>query len=330
MAASSSEDSNVMLWVKPKRGHTEVYEFKPLPFTGDYYEMTIANKVASGTYGTVYLGSSKEFKKGIQVGEAKQVAIKMIDTREFDREMSASLRNEISILRRISKKDICQQYLLCVDYIGYGDGILDGFVYIVSEYIDGSELYDIMQTPSFNEENAIRAICNLLNAVSILHNMDIAHRDIKLENIMYNKSTNTYKLIDYGFACLEDDCTGRVGTPYSGAPEIFADRTINDYKKTDIWATGIILFALTVIIYGKLEYFLKYRQFVADVQNGEKDRNHLEGELIKHLTNLKNIVGSEFVNKIVPIITNMVKTKPSERWSINKIVTEVRDMCSGS
>lgn len=40
----------------------------------------------------------------------------------------------------------------------------------------------------------------MLEALKILEKLDIVHRDIKTDNIMYDKSTNTFKLIDFGLA----------------------------------------------------------------------------------------------------------------------------------
>lgn len=327
--AAHSEKSNTKLQVTHKMGHTQVYEFKPLPFRGDYYEVTIISRLASGNFGTVYLGTSKEFKGGKRVDEIKQVAIKMINISNFTNEERNNLNNEINILHRISNKDICQKYLLCIDYVGYGIETLSSFIYIISEYINGNELSDRIRSPLFSSEDAINAICNLLNAVSILHKMDIVHRDIKLENIMYNRSTQTYKLLDYGLACLIPSCKGWVGTPYTAAPEGFIHEIISDYKKLDIWSTGIILFILISKIYNKYEYFIYYRDFVGDVMDRLKKPRELEGEVVKYLTNLTNEVDSELARKIIPIIMNMVKTNAAERWTIDKVINEIKDICVG-
>lgn len=78
-----------------------------------------------------------------------------------------------------------------------------------------------------------------------LHERHITHRDIKLENIIIDKRDHI-KLIDFGFCCHSPpDQKLRVfcGTPSYMCPEIVQRR---DYfgPPTDIWATGILFFAM--------------------------------------------------------------------------------------
>jgi len=58
-----------------------------------------------------------------------------------------------------------------------------------------------------------------------LHEKDIVHRDLKLENLLFSSKDPrdlTIKLIDFGFACkLKDDSMTHVlGSPFYMAPEI--------------------------------------------------------------------------------------------------------------
>lgn len=64
-----------------------------------------------------------------------------------------------------------------------------------------------------------------------MHKLNIAHRDIKSENVVFSKSTisedfskTQFKLIDFGLAKLsvnnESGITQFVGTPFYIAPEI--------------------------------------------------------------------------------------------------------------
>lgn len=81
-------------------------------------------------------------------------------------------------------------------------------------------------------------------AVDLLEKCQISHRDIKLENITYG--SGIIKLLDFGFAVhsskpLKNTC----GTLMYMAPEIF-DRSKEFIGfPTDIWACGVVLYAIS-------------------------------------------------------------------------------------
>lgn len=77
-----------------------------------------------------------------------------------------------------------------------------------------------------------------------MHALSICHRDIKLDNLIYDPDTQTVKIIDFGFAVTSSERL-RVpcGTPAYMAPEL----TLRlEYKgdKTDMWAAGVVMYAL--------------------------------------------------------------------------------------
>ena len=81
-------------------------------------------------------------------------------------------------------------------------------------------------------------------AVGYLHSKGIAHRDIKMENILMDEH-GYIKLIDYGFAkrfAGDEKDTVKIGTPEYMAPEIYA-RTGHDFA-VDWWAVGVLIFEM--------------------------------------------------------------------------------------
>ena len=65
----------------------------------------------------------------------------------------------------------------------------------------------------------------LANTLAYLHSNNIAHRDIKLENILIDKKTLKVKLIDFGFALKVSGPpahTSLIGTPCYLPPEMIA------------------------------------------------------------------------------------------------------------
>ena len=79
-----------------------------------------------------------------------------------------------------------------------------------------------------------------------MHNNNIVHRDLKLDNILVEESTRMVKLIDFGFSVVVGNGTPLkifCGTPSYMAPEIVRKHEY-DGKPVDIWALGVLLFVL--------------------------------------------------------------------------------------
>lgn len=75
------------------------------------------------------------------------------------------------------------------------------YFFIVTEYLEGGELFDrIMDCSSFSEEMACNIMEQILSAVLYLHKHNFIHRDLKPENIIFEtKDPNSkIKVIDFG------------------------------------------------------------------------------------------------------------------------------------
>ena len=98
--------------------------------------------------------------------------------------------------------------------------------YIVSEVIKGGPVSKRIRKNGPLHENKSRYIIKqVIDAVHYLHSMNICHRDLKLENIMFDKvGWFDIKLIDFGFATKfsknEDTLVVILGSPLYMAPEL--------------------------------------------------------------------------------------------------------------
>jgi len=85
----------------------------------------------------------------------------------------------------------------------------------------------------------------MLQALNYIHTHNIAHRDIKLENFLYEaKDGDQLKLIDFGFSKIWDTQTKMklsCGTLAYVAPEVLAK---NYDLKCDMWSFGVCVFIL--------------------------------------------------------------------------------------
>lgn len=121
------------------------------------------------------------------------------------------------------------------------------------EYCDGGTLREafndlVSQGECFSEYQCSIILKQVLLALNYAHKNGIVHRDVKMENIMFlqkNDENLNLKLIDFGLAIsLEKDrrrIYDRVGTMQYVSPEILEG---NYNEKCDIWARGVMLFAL--------------------------------------------------------------------------------------
>src|SRR3990167_3357287 len=170
----------------------------------------------------------------------KQVAIKRYTTNSI-----SSLR-EIRILKRIQNLKLKHS----LDYVE--SFIENDKLYIVTEYISGAELHDFVTTDAFSTISAVRSISKkILKAVQELHENNICHLDLKLENIMVDTKNEEVKLIDFGFSEIVKDeksdedrlITKFCGSVHYSAPEIVRNIPFNG-KKADIWSLGILFYVL--------------------------------------------------------------------------------------
>lgn len=96
----------------------------------------------------------------------------------------------------------------------------------------------------------------VVDAVAHMHESGIAHRDLKVENIMVARD-GTVKVIDFGSAAASRNLlTGArigswanwIGTPITMAPEVHRERFF-DMEKADVWALGVVFVRLWLGVY---------------------------------------------------------------------------------
>jgi calcium/calmodulin-dependent protein kinase I len=186
--------------------------------------------IASGSFGKVV--------HAIDLHNNTEVAVKIIDKKKCKNKIQA-IKKECIILQQLKHNNI-------VKFLGYVE--TDTTLYIKMEHLRGGTLKAFMKNKTNLTENEISIILKyLLEAVNYLHSRDIAHRDIKPDNIMFQNSEDltSIKLIDFGLSSQEyedlyqyDLC----GTIIYMAPEQLEK---NSYTKSvDIWSCGIVMYML--------------------------------------------------------------------------------------
>ena len=130
-------------------------------------------------------------------------------------------------------------------------------IYSIMRYCPGGELFDFIDSNGPLEGPQARSMFRqLLNGLMHLQDLGIGHRDMSLENMLYD-GRELYVIIDFGM-CLRlrrDVASGRFcslqkqsicGKRNYIAPEVMREDAVFNPMLCDIWAAGVILFiALT-------------------------------------------------------------------------------------
>ncbi|KAH7284216.1 hypothetical protein KP509_34G043600 [Ceratopteris richardii] len=124
---------------------------------------------------------------------------------------------------------------------------------IVMEYAAGGELFErICKAGRFSEDEARFFFQQLISGVSYCHNMEICHRDLKLENTLLDGSpAPRLKICDFGYSkssVLHSQPKSTVGTPAYIAPEVLSKKEY-DGRIADVWSCGVTLYVMLVGAY---------------------------------------------------------------------------------
>jgi serine/threonine protein kinase len=125
----------------------------------------------------------------------------------------------------------------------------DRFTYIILEHAP-TDLLDYTHNNTLTQHQISYIIRQILEITQYLHFNNIAHMDIKLENIVVFPNFKI-KLIDFGLAHeFKTTIYTSIGTPECHSPEMYQlhNKLIDSLtidEKTDIWCIGCITYELT-------------------------------------------------------------------------------------
>eukprot|EP00439_Symbiodinium_sp_Y106_P041812 s5115_g5.t1 len=121
---------------------------------------------------------------------------------------------------------------------------------LLTECCEGGELYSrLSNSGTYAESDAAEATHQMLLAVGYLHAHHVVHRDLKLENFLYEtqEANSALKLIDFGFAKIWDPSTlmlASCGSIAYVSPDVLKGEGYT--SKCDLWSLGVIVFMLLV------------------------------------------------------------------------------------
>jgi len=203
----------------------------------DMEEKKISRVAGFKLYDTIGKGSYSKVKLAEHEVTGTRVAIKIIDrNQQNERRDTIRLEREISILKNLDHPHLIKLFDVFES---------DEKIFLVMEYVPGGELYDHIVQKKFSEEEALKIFAQLMKGVNYLHQRNVVHRDLKLENILLDSRANV-KVGDFGFATVTKQgefMSTSCGSPYYVAPEVIREER-KYTEKVDIWSCGVILYAL--------------------------------------------------------------------------------------
>lgn len=145
-------------------------------------------------------------------------------------------------------------------------------VHLVMELCPGMPLYHhVKKMPDrkMPEDTCKVIFRQLVMGIGFMHEKGKAHRDLKLDNVLWDAETQKIKIIDFGFslhASKEALLSVFCGTPHYMDPDIAAKRVYSPFA-ADVWAAGVILY---IIICGKLPFFADFEtDLFRKIQSGK-------------------------------------------------------------
>lgn len=256
---------------------------------GDYM---LHERIGSGSFADVWRAEHRVTRN--------VVAIKEIATDRLNRKLRQSLESEVSILKRISHRNIVQLHTVIE---------MHNKLYLVMEYCAGGDLAGFIRKHRRISEEAARPLLQQLAAgLQELWSHHLVHRDLKPQNLLLTGSgpDAVLKIADFGFA--RDLQPQGLAETLCGSPLYMAPEILKFFKydaKADLWSVGTILYELVV---GRPPFNgINHVQLLHNIERSE--------------ARLPADVAARLSTHAVALITQLLKRNSIERISFEEFFT---------
>ena len=196
----------------------------------DRYQIT--NHLAQGGMSDIY--------RAFDLVSRREVVIKVPDQNMIgDPAQFERFQREMEVLGMLDHPAILK---------GLGSGKYNRIPYLVTEYIDGKSLRDMLDAAPFPPETAIPLVIKIAAGMAYCHENGVIHRDLKPENILVTVDGQPV-IMDFGLALTKSahrvtysNLSATMGTPDYMAPEQVEGQRGD--VRTDIYALGTIFYEL--------------------------------------------------------------------------------------
>lgn len=268
----------------------------------------LGRRMAKGTFATVLRAKFYESKSPGDGPAPKptELACKIIDQSKSKDEqfLQKFLPRELEILGQIRHPNIIQTHSIMRR---------NNRVFIFLQLAERGDLLTFIRKHGALPENRTRFwFYQMADAVRYLHRQDIAHRDLKCENILISANMNV-KLSDFGFArTCTDPSSGTAimsktfcGSAAYAAPEIISTTPYNP-KMADLWSLGVVLF---IMLNGTMPF---------DEKNLKKLLRNQLGRHIQFRPEVEKVCSLEAIR----MVRSLLEPDPIDRINIEEVMEE--------
>ncbi|WP_195908379.1 serine/threonine-protein kinase [Novosphingobium sp. Gsoil 351] len=191
-------------------------------------------------------GGMGEVFEGVNVNaEDDRVAIKvMLPHLAADPLVQAMFSKEAKTLTRLRHPGLVQYRML-------GREPQLGVTYIVTEFVDGVNLSDVLKTLDTTPEDQLTLLKRLAAALGAAHELDAVHRDISPDNVLLEGGRlKDAKIIDFGIAKdLDAGAKTIVGDGFAGKLNYVAPEQLGSYGRSvgawsDVYSLALVMLAV--------------------------------------------------------------------------------------
>src|SRR5687767_7474062 len=278
----------------------------------DHYR--VIKQIGAGGMGEVYLARDTKLDR--------PVAIKLLN-KKFE-------RHEDNVQRFVREAKAASALnhpnILTIFEIGE----IDGTHYIVSEYINGRTLREVMTSERLELPTIVDIAGQIASALAAAHKARIVHRDLKPENVIV-RDDGYVKVVDFGIAkLLSEGASGTsadsiihnqnstapgmiLGTVNYMSPEQARGKKVDE--RTDIFSLGVVLYEM---ITGKVPFA------------GDSIAETF-AKLIAHEPEPINSLVSSVPDEIQQVVSRMLEKEPENRYqSVRETADDLKRLYSGN
>ncbi|KAF1806345.1 kinase-like domain-containing protein [Mucor lusitanicus] len=223
----------------------------PIKMIGNY---TLQQSIGKGSMGKVKLATHNVTGEKIAIKIVPRANLQILNApnhhtngKSIQQIAKEKAREENREVRTIREAHI-MMLLKHPNIVGMKDLVLQGpYFYILMDYVNGGQLlHYIVKRQRLSDRRTRQFSRQIVSALDYLHRNSIVHRDLKIENIMIDKSGRHIKIIDFGLSnlfCPERQLTTYCGSLYFAAPELLK-ATPYSGPEVDVWSLGVVIYVM--------------------------------------------------------------------------------------